>query len=61
MSDFETHPIGTADEIRCSRELANAIGELIEAHGSGILPINVMQAYNRLRGQYIRQMQMESL
>lgn len=61
MSDFETHPRGTAEEIRCSRELANAIEELIQTHGPGILPVNILQAYNKLRGQYIRQMQMESL
>jgi hypothetical protein len=61
MSDFETHPIGTADELRCSRELADSIRELINSHGPGIVPVNVLQAYNRLYGQYIRQSQMNSL
>ena len=61
MNDFETHPRGTADEIKCSRELADAIKQLIDSHGPGIVPVNVLQAYNRLYGQYVRQSQMNSL
>lgn len=61
MSDFETHPIGTATEIRCSRELARAIQEWVGIEGNDVLPVNVLQAYNKLCGQYIRQIQMESL
>lgn len=61
MSDFETHPIGTADEIRCARELHDAMKEVIESYGPGIFPVNVLQAYNRLYGQYVRQSQMNSL
>ena len=30
MSDFEVHPIGTASEIKLSRELANAVAKQIE-------------------------------
>lgn len=61
MSDFETCPLGTKDEIKLSRELADTIKEVIEAHGEGILPLLVVQAYKRLYGQYIRQAQMNSL
>lgn len=60
MNDFETHPRGTADEIKCSRELAEEIRQLVEQYGPNMLPHTIMQAYNRLQGQYIRQYQMET-
>jgi len=56
--DFETHPRGTRDEIKASRELATAIeNELQNANCE--LPISIRQAYNRLYGQYMRQMELE--
>jgi len=61
MSDFEVHPIGTYDEIRASRELAREVEQVIQQYGPGIVPFNVLQAYNRLYGQYIRQMENENL
>ena len=60
MSDFETHPRGTNDELRLSRELANAIENELQNDPESI-PILIRQAYNRLYGQYIRQIQMEDL
>jgi hypothetical protein len=58
MEDFETHPRGTFDEIKASRALASAIEEELQSHNCE-LPVKVIQAYNRLYGQYIRQMEME--
>jgi hypothetical protein len=59
MSDFETHPIGTANEIKLSRELANAIAKQIEKednlHSSWDatkLPNEIREIYYRLYNQY---------
>lgn len=60
MSDFETHPRGTNAELKLSRELASAIENELQNDPESI-PILVRQAYNRLYGQYIRQIQMEDL
>lgn len=59
-NDFEVHPIGTTDELRCARELANAIEQLMEQYGEGIIPHSIRVPYNKLRGQYIRQIQSEA-
>lgn len=61
MSDFETHPIGTATEIRLSRALATQIEQVMQQYGPGILPHNVVNAYNKLYEHYIRQMESEQL
>lgn len=61
MSDFETHPRGTAAELYAARDLAREIQQTIEQWGEGIIPLNVLQAYKRLYGQYIRQLQSENL
>jgi hypothetical protein len=60
-NDFEVHPRGTATEIRCARELMEAIRMEMETYGEGIVPHSIRQAYNRLYGQYIRQVQSEQL
>lgn len=60
-TDFEVHPRGTADEIRLSRELMKAMQTEMESYGAGLFPVPVQQAYNRLYGQYIRQIQSEEL
>lgn len=60
MSDFETHPRGTTRELQLSRELANVIGEELENPNNDI-PLAIVQAYNRLYGYYIRQIQSETL
>jgi hypothetical protein len=57
MSDFEVHEIGTAREITLSRELLEEIRQVIESYGEGIMPVGVLQAYKRLLGEHIRQIQ----
>jgi hypothetical protein len=59
--DFETHPRGTTAELKASRELAQEIKLTIEQYSPGIIPHNILQAYNRLYGQYIKQMQQEDM
>lgn len=56
MLNFEQHPNGTFDEIRLSRELARTIEQELPN-----MPLVVVQAYNKLYGQYIRQIQAEEL
>ena len=58
INDFETHPRGTIEELRLSRELAAEIQQTVEQYGQ-VIPNNVMQAYNRLYGHYIKQQQSE--
>ena len=60
MKDFEVHARGTTEEIRLSRELTQAIQQLIEQYGEGIIPHSIRMPYNRLLGQYMRQIQMEN-
>lgn len=59
MRDFETHPRGTGAEIVASRVLARTIEQLTNQYGNGILPIDVMQAYNKLKDVYAKQLEME--
>lgn len=59
MSDFEVHPIGTAEEIRLSRALANAINEEAAQWEMGLFPHSVRLAYQRLEDHYMKQMEME--
>jgi hypothetical protein len=61
MSDFEVHSRGTSAELKAARELAQAMQQHIEQWGEGIFPPNILQPYNRLYGQYIRQLQSEEL
>jgi len=58
MSDFEVHPIGTAEEVRLSRALANEITQITHQYG-GVVPLNVMTAYNRLYECYIKHIKEE--
>ena len=60
MSDFEVHPIGTAREIRLSRDLAREIEQVTQQYG-GVIPNNVMQAYLKLVEYYARQIESELL
>jgi hypothetical protein len=48
MPDFETHPLGTCDEIIYSRKLANAIQQLIDQYGEGIIPNSILVPYKQL-------------
>lgn len=59
MKDFEVHERGTAAELKAARELATEIQQAIEQWGEGILPTNVLQAYKRLYGQYVKILQSE--
>lgn len=54
MSDFETHPRGTATEISLSRALATAIAQ-IQNQYPGVVPRDVMKAYARLNEHYQQQ------
>ena len=58
MNDFEVLPIGTIREIRLSRELAHEIEKEIIKNPDSI-PLEIIQAYKRLYGEYIRQQQQE--
>lgn len=60
MTDFETHPRGTTRELQLSRELANVIAEEMQNPNSEI-PIAIIQAYNRLYGFHLSQIQAETL
>jgi tryptophanyl-tRNA synthetase len=53
--DFETHPTGTAEEIRLSRDLARAIDQLIKQYGI-IVPQSVIKPYNKLLEHYQKEM-----
>lgn len=59
MKDFEVHERGTAAELKAARELATEIQQTIDQWGEGILPANVLQAYKRLYGQYVKFLQSE--
>jgi hypothetical protein len=50
-TDFETHPRGTAEEIRLSRNLARAIEDITEQYGS-LIPQSVMTQYSLLLEHY---------
>jgi len=55
MNDFETHPRGTTAELAASRMLARTIEQLTKQYGTSILPIDVMQAYAKLKEVYAKQ------
>lgn len=57
--DFEVHERGTAAELKAARELVHAIEQNIEQWGEGIIPHDILQAYKRLYGQYVKQLQSE--
>jgi hypothetical protein len=61
MNDFEVHERGTARELRLSRELTDEIRQVIESYGEGIIPLNVLQAYKRLLGEYMHQRNKEEI
>ena len=52
MPDFETHPLGTHQEIVLSRELTKAIEQLIKQYGEDIIPHSISIPYNELKVFY---------
>ena len=60
MKDFEVHPRGTAEEIKLSRALAKEIEQITHQYG-GVVPHNVMLAYNRLLAHYTKQIEYEEM
>ena len=56
MSNFETHPTGTAEEIQLSRKLSTAISELQASWGNGIIPVEIAKAHEALIECYMKQM-----
>ena len=61
MRDFETHPRGTGAELIACRELARTIEQLTKQYGTGILPIDVIQAYAKLKDVYAKQFETENV
>lgn len=59
MTDFETHPRGTADEIILSRKLSAVIEDMRLQWGNDILPIDVCRANDVLIEHYMKQMERE--
>lgn len=60
MSDFETHPRGTAKEITLSRDLAREIEQVTRQYGN-VVPENVLNAYYKLKEHYALQIETELL
>jgi hypothetical protein len=56
MSDFEVHEIGTAREIKLSRDLAREIEQVTEQYGN-VIPQSVLNAYYKLREHYGQQIE----
>jgi hypothetical protein len=60
MSDFEVHDIGTARELKLSRDLAREIDQVTRQFGN-VVPENVMNAYLKLKEHYALQIESELL
>jgi hypothetical protein len=58
--DFEVHPIGTANEIKLSRQLSSAIEQITHQYGVGIVPNSVFKAYKELTDYYAVQIELEN-
>jgi hypothetical protein len=61
MNDFEVHPRGSFTEVKLSRELVNAIEQVTQQYGSGIIPTPVLKAYLELKNHYAIQVETELL
>lgn len=59
MSDFESCPRGTYEEVRLSRILATAIENELQQHNE-TLPITIVTAYLRLYEHYMKQIELEN-
>jgi hypothetical protein len=60
MSDFEVHPIGTAQEIKLSRDLAREIEQVTRQYGN-VVPEDVLNAFYKLKEYYALQIESELL
>lgn len=60
MNDFEVHPIGTAQEIKLSRDLAREIEQITHQYGN-VIPENVLNAFYKLKEYYVLQIETELL
>jgi len=56
MSDFETHPRGTARELRLSRLLAEALSREIRLKGTSSISEDILEAYHQLIEEYNKQL-----
>ena len=56
MNDFEVHEIGTARELKLSRDLSREIEETTRQYGN-MIPQNVLNAYYKLREHYAKQIE----
>jgi len=61
MKDYEVHPIGTFTEIKFSRELVDAIEQITQQYGNGIVPNSVFNAYCKLKSHYAVQLESENI
>lgn len=59
MADFETHQVGTAEEIRLSRKLSATISELQVSWGHRIIPNEILRAQEDLVECYMKQLERE--
>lgn len=58
MSDFETHEIGTANELKLSRTLYDAVSRVINNEFSDkSINTEIRNAHNELRKHYLWQVQ----
>jgi len=60
-NDFEVHPIGTAEELKLSRQLSAAIAQITHQYGDGIVPESVLKAYKQLTDYYDEQIGRENV
>lgn len=60
MTDFETHPRGTATEIQLSRALAREIDQVVRQYGN-VVPENVLNSFMKLKEHYDLQQRSEML
>ena len=56
MDNFETHPRGTAEELKHLRSLVKEVEVYLQY---GVLPDKVTLAYNILNSYYVKQLEME--
>jgi len=61
MKDYEVHPIGTFTEIKFSRALVDAIEQITQQYGNGIVPNSVFNAYCKLKTHYDVQLESENI